>query len=143
MHQSAPGPSGLRADHLLLAFPSGLSDSLVKVLDSIIRGKAPRWLTDARLFALPKKAGGVRPIAVGETLRRLAAAVLLRGSLSLRSIQLLDGSLFGETAVYQLPLLFVPHSKTTATCQLSRLIYVTRSIAYHVTPFSYQRMGHS
>ena len=69
MRQSEPGPSGLRADHLLLAFPTGVSDSLTRVLMAICEGRAPRWLANAKLFALPKKAGGVRPIAVGETLR--------------------------------------------------------------------------
>ena len=41
MKQSAPGPSGLRADHLLLAFPSGFSDSLILVLRTIAEGRAP------------------------------------------------------------------------------------------------------
>lgn len=80
MKQSAPGPSGLRADHLLLAFPDGVGDSLGLVLKAIAEGRSPRWLADAELFALPKKSGSVRPIAVGETLRRLAATVLLRSS---------------------------------------------------------------
>lgn len=80
MKQTAPGPSGLRADHLLLGFHSGVSDSIINVLKSIVEGRASRWLADAKLLALQKKNGGVRPIAVGETLRRLAATVLLRRS---------------------------------------------------------------
>ena len=76
--QLAPRPSGLSADHLLLGFPSGFSDSIVIVLKSIAEGRAPSWLADARLLALPKNNGGVRPIAVSETLRRLAATVRLR-----------------------------------------------------------------
>ena len=82
MKQSAPGPSGLRADHLLLAFLSEFSDSLILVLRTIAEGHAPQWLADARLFALPKKCNGVRPIAVGETLRRIAATSLLRSTRS-------------------------------------------------------------
>ena len=82
MRQSAPGPSGLRADHLLLAYPAGVSNSLITVLNLICNGSAPAWLADAKLFALPKKSGGVRPIAVGETLRRLASSALLRSSMS-------------------------------------------------------------
>ena len=78
MKHSAPGPSGLRSDHLLLAYPSGISDSIISILNLIANGMAPQWLANARLFAIPKIAGGVRPIAVGETLRRVAAAVLLR-----------------------------------------------------------------
>jgi hypothetical protein len=82
MQLSGPGPSGLRADHLLLAYPSGCSDDVQAVVAAIVDGRAPRWLADARLLALPKKGGGVRPIAVGETLRRVAAAALLRASLA-------------------------------------------------------------
>lgn len=82
MKQSAPGPSGLRADHILLAFLVGSSDSLIMVLRSIIEGSAPRWLVDARLLAIPKPAGGIRPIAVGEVLRRIAAAALMRDCMS-------------------------------------------------------------
>ena len=41
MRQSAAGPSGLRADHLL-AYPSGFSDCLSAVLTSIAEGRAPR-----------------------------------------------------------------------------------------------------
>ena len=81
MRQSAAGPSGLRADHLLLAFKGGVSQNLLAVLNEICKGTAPCWLADAKLFALPKTSGGVRPIAVGETLRRLAATVLIRSAL--------------------------------------------------------------
>ena len=78
MRQSAPGPSGLRADHLLLAFPKGSGDSLLAVLRKIVEGSAPKWLPDARLLALSIKAEGLRPIAVGETLGRLASAAFIR-----------------------------------------------------------------
>ena len=81
MRLSAPGPWGLRADHLLLAYPSGAAPNLISVLQCIADGRAPRWLADARLLAIPKKGGGVRPIAVGEILRRLSAAALINGSL--------------------------------------------------------------
>ena len=55
MRQSAPGPSGLRPDHLLLAYPSNPPQTLITVLSAICSGTAPHWLSDARLFALPKK----------------------------------------------------------------------------------------
>ena len=46
----------------------------------LVQGRAPRdvakWLCGATLFAMPKKDGGMRPIAVGEVLRRLAAKVV-------------------------------------------------------------------
>jgi hypothetical protein len=48
----------------------------------MIRGQAHQdvapWLCGAVLMALPKKDGSARPVAVGETLRRLAAKVLCR-----------------------------------------------------------------
>lgn len=82
MRQSAAGPSGLRADHLLLAYPAGVSNTLLSVINSICNGKAPAWLADAKLLAIPKKSGGVRPIAIGETLRRLASSAILRSSIA-------------------------------------------------------------
>ena len=45
-------------------------------MNHLLSGKAPSclapWLCGAPLTALRKKGGGVRPIAVGEVLRRLA-----------------------------------------------------------------------
>ena len=76
---SAPGPSGLRADHLREALLSAHADEVVANLAALCqllaRGEAPATLAShlagATLHALPKKQGGVRPIAVGEVLRRL------------------------------------------------------------------------
>ena len=46
----------------------------------LVQGRAPRdvakWLGGATLLAMPKKDGGVRPIAVGEVIRRLTAKVV-------------------------------------------------------------------
>ena len=81
MRLSGPGPSGLRADHILLTYPLGVSDGLIGVLSKIICGTAPRWLADARLLAIFKKNGGVRPIAVGKVLSKIAAGLLIRASL--------------------------------------------------------------
>ena len=64
----------------MLAFPGGVGDCLTIVLRAVAEGSAPRWLADARLLALPKTSGGVRPIAVGEVLRRLASTALLRSA---------------------------------------------------------------
>ena len=66
---------------MLLAFPNAVPESLLTILNTICEGRAPRWLADAKLFELPKKAEGIRPIAVIEVLRRLAAATLVRSSL--------------------------------------------------------------
>lgn len=81
---TAPGPSGLRADHLREALLSAHSDQvLVQLTDlanHLAAGRAPRaiapFLAGATLHALPKPDGGVRPIAVGEVLRRLVGKCL-------------------------------------------------------------------
>ncbi|CAE7525196.1 unnamed protein product, partial [Symbiodinium sp. CCMP2456] len=81
---SAPGPSGLRPDHVreALATPHGdeVIAHLVSLSNLLARGEAPAAVAvhfaGASLHALPKKHGGLRPIAVGETLRRLVGKLL-------------------------------------------------------------------
>lgn len=82
---SAAGPTGLRGDHLREALASAHSDEvaihLTAVVQLLARGHAPlelaAHLAGATLHALPKNNGDdVRPIAVGETLRRLVAKCL-------------------------------------------------------------------
>ena len=69
---SAAGPTGLRGDHLREALGSAHGDEMaVHALPEV----APH-LAGATLHALPKGADDVRPIAVGETLRRLTAKCL-------------------------------------------------------------------
>lgn len=81
---SAPGASKWRAEHLLdaLSIPAGdsaarISGPLTKVVNLLAKGEVPQeigpWLAGAPLFPLRKKDGGVRPIAVGEVLRRLVS----------------------------------------------------------------------
>ena len=81
---SAGGPDGLRPQHLKdLTSPSAneggslLLRALTSLVTLILRGKTPEQIRPfffgAKLVALRKKLGGVRPIAVGCTLRRLAA----------------------------------------------------------------------
>ena len=83
---SGAGPSGLRPWHLTQSLGPAHSDQvlehLANVLNIMIRGQAHQdvapWLCGAVLMALPKKDGSARPVAVGETLRRLAAKVLCK-----------------------------------------------------------------
>ena len=83
---SAGGPDGLRPQHLKdLVGPAtgGGGHSLLSALASfvtlVLAGRTPPsicpFFFGATLIALEKKDGGVRPIAVGCTLRRLAAKV--------------------------------------------------------------------
>jgi len=81
---TSPGGSGLRAQHLLDAVIGHTTPSaddclhnLTRLMNFLLAGKASPllapWLCGAPLTALLKKNGGVRPIAVGEILRRLAS----------------------------------------------------------------------
>ena len=77
---SGCGPSGLRPQHLRDALVPGFEDEVLRQLTAVInillRGEAPdgarSFLSGASLTALPKDDGDLRPIAVGEVLRRLA-----------------------------------------------------------------------
>ena len=84
---SAPGPSGLRPSHLKDCLKragsiSALKVGLRKFVQAAISGHLPRALHPvlcaANLIPLNKKDGGIRPIAIGDTLRRLVGKVLLR-----------------------------------------------------------------
>lgn len=86
---TSAGPDGLSAQHLkdLLKFnPIGSSfdvrTSLKKFLEFIVDGKAvaevSKYFACSRLIPLKKKDNGVRPIAIGLTIRRLASKLLLR-----------------------------------------------------------------
>ncbi len=79
---SGGGPDGLRPQHLkdLTTEKTGaagacLLEALTDVINHILAGKVPEgippFLYGASLVALEKKDGGVRPIAIGSTFRRL------------------------------------------------------------------------
>lgn len=82
---SAAGASGWRASHLkvlLLVDSSGrFLDALTALVQLLARGQALQavrpLLGGATLIALNKKDGGIRPIAIGETHRRLTSKVIL------------------------------------------------------------------
>jgi len=86
---SAGGPSGLRPQHLLdvlHAASTRAQDALLTALISFCRlscggqcaSEAVPLLCAAKLWPLRKADGSVRPIAVGETLRRLVGKFLLQ-----------------------------------------------------------------
>lgn len=84
---TAPGPSGLRANYLkdLFASPNpnqrqSFFVALTSFVNSMNRGKVPAeirpYMFSANLHAAKKKLGGIRPIACGEVLSRLTAKCL-------------------------------------------------------------------
>jgi len=81
---TSPGASKLRAQHLLDAITGTTAPasrdcllSLTCLMNHLLSGNAPPclapWVCGAPLTALLKKGGGVRPIAVGEVIRRLTS----------------------------------------------------------------------
>ena len=85
---SAGGPDGLSPQHLkdmIGASAQGggpaLLRALTSLIDVILQGKTPRavrpFFFGASLVAFEKRDGGVRPIAVGCTIRRLAAKTVV------------------------------------------------------------------
>ena len=86
---SAAGPSGLRPQHLLDVLCAASTRSKDCLLTSLVAfcqlctggqcsSEAVPWLCAATLWPLRKADGSVRPIAVGETLRRLTGKFLLQ-----------------------------------------------------------------
>ena len=83
---SAAGPSGLRPEHLRVVLQCSTtrrdlaSSALTKLLNAMITGKIPDEVTPyfcgAQLHASKKRDGGLRPIAVGNLLRRLTSKCL-------------------------------------------------------------------
>ena len=81
---SAPGPSGLRIQHLLEALTTShsgaLTEQLAQMVELLAQGSAPEelatHLAGAKLLALKKPKGGVRPVAIGEVMRRIVGKCL-------------------------------------------------------------------
>ena len=83
---SAGGKSGLKPQHLKDTLVPGYGDECVRALTEVVAllasGKAHpaarQWICCASLTALGKPDGGLRPIAIGETLRRLTSKTLVK-----------------------------------------------------------------
>ena len=80
---TSAGPSRLSIQHLVQitrARGHRLKDSLPPVIGRIMKGQVPAevrdWLYGARLIALEKNGGGIRPIACGDIMRRIAGKML-------------------------------------------------------------------
>jgi hypothetical protein len=79
---SAGGPDGIRPQHIMdminnTETGSALLTSITNFVNMLLRGECHQEVTPilfgGSLIALDKKSGGVRPIAIGYTLRRIAA----------------------------------------------------------------------
>ena len=85
---SSAGPSGLRPSHILEALKRDSSGTLLEALavfssdfaNGCLPAQAREWFCGARIIGIPKIPSGVRPIAIGETLRRLVAKCLVAES---------------------------------------------------------------
>ena len=106
---SGPGLNGLRASHLRTILSASYDErTFATVLSKISNGQSPDWMRNCRLIAISKPNGGVRPIAIGEVLRRLSASTLneqfLRSTDVTPANQLAlinDGSLLGSYVIAQ------------------------------------------
>ena len=96
---SAPGPSGLRPCHLKDCLtrdgPQGpLECSLAKLMGLANLGSLPQEFGEiicgSNLIPLNKKDGGIRPIAVGDTLRRVMGKAFLRSPKVLSDLEQLQ-----------------------------------------------------
>jgi hypothetical protein len=111
--KSAGGPSGLTANHLRRAFlkeGSELPKHLAALFSRLINGAGDNdiisgLLGACRLIPLLKPTGGIRPIAIGEILRRICGRILLArhassARLSLEPIQIGVGTKNGGIAAF-------------------------------------------
>ncbi len=85
---TSPGASGTRAQHWVDALNGTVGDGrkelakkMAQVCERLANSETPSeiavWIAGAPIFPLKKKGGGVRPVAVGEVIRRLVAKILV------------------------------------------------------------------
>jgi hypothetical protein len=79
---SSPGPSGLSGEMLeVLVDDNDCCDGLISITNALVNGRMPSALYDVLLcsWLLPaaKKSGGVRPIAMGESLWKMAVTMAM------------------------------------------------------------------
>ena len=110
---SALGPSGLRAEHLKAAITVGVNATKVEgaitgFINLLLAGGLPAevapYFCGAKLHGGIKKDGGIRPIAVGEVLRRItskgaAVALATKAASYLQPLQLGVGAIGGCEAL--------------------------------------------
>ena len=95
----APGPSGMRPEHMKIIHQGAQNRrdralaGLTRLVNGMVKGEVPEpvapYLSGARLHAGLKKDGSIRPIAVGNLLRRLVGRCVAR-SLADRAAQYLS-----------------------------------------------------
>ena len=79
--QSAPGPDGIRYEHLKTEFEFGDSEALIEAVIAVAAGHLPPLAclihAACRLLAFLKPNGKIRPIGVGNTLRRMGSGAIM------------------------------------------------------------------
>ena len=166
---SAGGPDGLSPQHLkdmIGASAQGGGPALLRALTSLInvilQGKTPRavrpFFFGASLVAFEKKDGGVRPIAVGCTIRRLAAKTVgshimeTMGAL-LAPRQLCYGTPQGAEAAVHAARLFLDNLQPSEailkldfknafnSIRRDKMLNAVRSLMPELTPFVHSAYG--
>ena len=112
---SGAGRSGLRPSHLRDAMPPASSDLLLRLITEVVnlllQGEVPEtvrpFVCGASIMALRKPNGTLRPIAVGETLRRVTSKVAVE-LISERARTILEPLQLGVKASMVVRPLFTP-----------------------------------
>ena len=165
---SGGGPDGLRPQHLkdltskaTGTAGTGLLTSLANLVNKIFSGSVPTEvlpiLFGASLIALEKKGGGIRPIAIGCTLRRIIAklgcrSVLQDLGLHLRPHQMGFGTPSGTEAIVHATQNFISCKTSGVILKLdyanafnsvfrSQILHVARDHVPHLYPFILQSYG--